>query len=567
MYDNGCGDNMKNIFLKENAQKIGARMNKHRTASIIVGLLFILAGYSGFRGLARNNDKPRYVLAAVEKGTLVTSISGSGQVSALNQIEIKPEVQGNVVYIGVKEGQRVKAGALIVQIDSRKAERAVKDAEDNLLNAQLALQKLTKPAEEIDLRQAENDLNQAKSNQSKTKEDLEQAYANSISTVAGVISAMPDILGALTRMNPNQWQGVDVSYFSIGSDFEKNYRDYEAISRNSDRTMIGKLIDDVYSTVKKAGTAIKNSGEPSYLIKADTLLSNVLKARQAIQTADLAVSSAELAIAEKNDALLKLKEGPDELDLQSQGLTIRQRENAVSDAKDKLDDCYIRAPFAGVVAELNVNVGDNIATAGDSVATLITEQQIADVSLNEVDIIKVKASQKATLTFDAIPDFAMAGSVTQLDAIGSVSQGVVSYKARVALDAKDERVKPGMSVSVAIITEIKQDVLLIPNGAIKNEGGISYVETPGEQENLKNIRQIASVSQGVNLTAVLSRREIQIGSANDALTEVAAGLKEGDMVIVRTINSSQKTSSSSSSSNFQTSGLGGMRGKMMSLEH
>lgn len=544
-------------------------MNKHRTASIIVGLLLILAGYSGFRGLARNNDKPRYVLAAVEKGTLVTSISGSGQVSALNQIEIKPEVQGNVVYIGVKEGQRVKAGALIVQIDSRKAERAVKDAEDNLLNAQLALQKLTKPAEEIDLRQAENDLNQAKSNQSKTEEDLEQAYSNSVSTVAGVISAMPDILGALTRMNPNQWQGIDTSYASIGligSDFEKNYRDYEAISRNSDRTIIGKLIDDVYSTVKKAGTAIKNSGEPSYLTKADTLLSNVLKARQAIQTADLAVSSAELAVAEKNDALLKLKEGPDELVLQSQGLTIRQRENAVSDAKDKLDDCYIRAPFGGTVAKLNVSVGDNIATAGDSVATLITEQQIADVSLNEVDIIKVKASQKATLTFDAIPDFVMAGSVTQLDAIGSVSQGVVSYKARVALDVKDERVKPGMSVSVAIITEIKQDVLLIPNGAIKNERGISYVETPGEQENLKNIRQIASVSQGVNLTAVLSRREIQIGSANDTLTEVAAGLKEGDMIIVRTINSSQKTSSSSSSSTFRTSGLGGMSGGMMRLE-
>ena len=99
---------------------------------------------------------------------------------------------------------------------------------------------------------------------------------------------------------------------------------------------------------------------------------------------------------------------------------------------------------------------------------LITKQKIAEISLNEVDAAKVKVGQKVTLTFDAIDGLSITGEVSEIDALGTVSQGVVTYGVKIAFDTQDERVKSGMSVSAAIITDVKQNVLLVPNAAVKS---------------------------------------------------------------------------------------------------
>ena len=88
---------------------------------------------------------------------------------------------------------------------------------------------------------------------------------------------------------------------------------------------------------------------------------------------------------------------------------------------------------------------------------------------------KVKVGQKVTLTFDAIEDLSITGEVAEIDTLGTVSQGVVNYAVKIVFDTQDERVKSGMSVSAAIITDVKQDVLLVPNAAVKSNDE-QYVE-------------------------------------------------------------------------------------------
>src|SRR5207248_903868 len=83
---------------------------------------------------------------------------------------------------------------------------------------------------------------------------------------------------------------------------------------------------------------------------------------------------------------------------------------------------------------------------------------------------------KATLTFDAIPDLTISGTVAEIDSLGTVSQGVVTYNVKISFDTQDSRIKGAMSVSAAIITEVKQDVLVVLNSAVKSSSGASYVE-------------------------------------------------------------------------------------------
>jgi len=158
---------------------------------------------------------------------------------------------------------------------------------------------------------------------------------------------------------------------------------------------------------------------------------------------DLAAS--EKIVKEKEENLNNLKNGTDPLDIRAQELAVQQRNNSLSDAREKLADYIFKAPFDGIIIQINFVIGNEYA--GNSVFTAIaTKQKIAEISLNEVDAAKIKIGQKATLTFDAIDNLSISGEVTQIDTLGTVSQGVVTYNVKILFDTQDDRIKPSMSV-------------------------------------------------------------------------------------------------------------------------
>jgi len=131
--------------------------------------------------------------------------------------------------------------------------------------------------------------------------------------------------------------------------------------------------------------------------------------------------------------------------------------------------------------------------------------------------------------------------VAEIDTLGTVTQGVVSYNVKINFDTQDARVKPGMSVNAAIITEAKQNVLYVPNSAIKTSGTTYYVLTLDSSQT-----QPATGGQGVTSSAAPQQVTVEIGSANDTSTEITSGLNEGDQVITRTIAASATQASTSS---------------------
>jgi len=618
-------------------------LSRHKFAAFIIILLLGGGGYYGYQYLRGGEEEIRYVLAAVEKGTLTSAVSGSGQVSVSNQVDIKSRVSGDIVRVNAKNGQEVKDGTLLAQIDAKDAQKTVRDAETALETAKLSLEKLKEPPDALTLLQTQNSLTAAKDNLAKLKlsqeidyqkpqetkqkaeDDLKKAYDDGFNTVANafldlanVMTGLNDILYGTTLSGKGQWnvdfyadsaklydekkafqyrQESHDGYQTARAAYDTNFSDYKAASRFSETSVIESLINETYETTKSIAEAIKNtntliqfyednltehnlkpptladthlSSLNSYTGKTNTQLLNLLSIKRTIQTDKEAIVNAERdlkemdqnnpldltaagqSIKEKEESLRKLQAGTEALDIRTQELAVKQRENTLLDAKEKLADYSVKALFDGVVAKVNIKKGDTVS-ANAVIATLITKQRVAEISLNEVDAAKAKIGQKATLTFDAVPDLSISGEAAEIDAIGTVSQGVVSYIVKITFDTQDERVKPGMSVSANIITDVKTDALMVPNSAVKAQENASFVEVPDEEARAEG----EAKTTGVILTKSPRRQQVEVGISNDDFTEIISGLKEGDVIITRTVQPNSSSTEQTQTSTFRIPGLPG----------
>lgn len=569
------------------------QIKKYKIIAGAIFLLFVGGAYWGYLKIFGNNDSVRYVLARVQKGNLIFSVTGNGQVSAFNQIDAKSKASGEIVAIYANSGQEIREGAILAIIDTRDAERAVRDAETALETAKLELEKMLEPVDALTLLQAENSLAQAKELKQKAEDNLKKAYEDGFNVISNaflnlpeVMTGLQDILFSNSLSGGGQWN-IDYYADAVKSydggavlrfkedlyskhrtareAYDKNFLDYKSASRFSERATIEQLINQTYETTKLIAEAIKsaknlihfyqdklteNNLKPlassnthllslnSYTSITNNHLLNLLSIKRSIEDSKEALVNAERTIEERALFLDKIKRGPDELDIRAKKIAIKQKEDALVAAKQALADHYIRAPFSGIVAKVNVKKGDSVSV-GTPIATLITKQKIAEISLNEVDITKVKIGQKAMLTFDAIPDLTVTGQIAEVDTVGTVSQGVVTYTAKVNFDTGDERVKTAMSVSATIVTEVKPNVLLVPNSAVKSQGKINYVEVvDGSDYDVAFIKK----SSGTILKNPPRRQNVEIGSSNDEFAEILSGLKEGDIIVIRTIqeNSAQQ---------------------------
>lgn len=569
---------MKRVFQKIISYKRFATLIRlaaaHKVKSFIGAAILVSGAYWGIGVWNGDGGETRYVLAAVERGTLTVAITGSGQVSASDQVDIKAKVSGDAVYIGAKNGDQVKAGTLIVQLDARDALKTVRDAEANLEGAQIALEKIKKPADTLSLIQTQNAFDQAQENLEKSYDDGFNAVADAFLELPGVISGLQDILygsnistgqsniaaysdmvktynAAATQFKTD----AELKYAAARNAYEKSFGAYKSAGRFSDDDTVKNLINEVYQTTKTMAEAVKSADNllslvkdelnkrnliiPSLLTTHQTLLADYTGKTNShlnglLDAKDTIVSLGR-SVSEKNEALEKLHRGADELDLESQELAVRQKENALKDARDKLADYYIHAPFDGTLPALNLKKSDNVSS-GDLVATIITSEKLAEISLNEVDITQIKPGQLAELTFDAVDGLVLAGEVAETDIVGAVSQGVVTYNVKIGFKADDERVKPGMSVTAAITTVVKENVLMAPLSAVKTQGRTRYVEViDGDNLPAGGEEFLARGAPGIASPLPPRRQPVEVGIAGETHMEIIGGLSEGDQIILRTI--------------------------------
>lgn len=565
--------------------KIKSYILKHKVVSAIAAVIVLYGGYKTYAAVTSTSGVTRYVIAATEKGTIVSTITGSGQVSASNQVDVKSKASGDITFVipSSQIGQEVKEGTLLAQIDT-------KDANLTLQNAKLSYQKLVQPAAASTMLQAQNSLADAQDSARKAENDLTSSYTNALSSISSAFIDLPTVqtgmqsllhdTGFLNDANAyslteqgRNYRAAAVSEFdTLKGSYATNVNDYKNISADTPTSTIEALVSETYRTVQALSQAVKDtkatldymqttgnystvtissneSNVSDWLSKMSSHLSDLNSALNNIQNAKTSVTSSSRNVIEQQQSLQKLIDGADPIDVAQQQLSLTQQEEAY-------DNYFIRAPIDGVLAAVGVKTLQSVSS-GTTVATVITKEEQAVISLNEIDAAKVKVGQNATVTFDAIDGLSIAGKVTTVDYIGTVTQGVVTYSVTITFQTDDSRVHPGMSVNTSIATDVAQDVLTVPSGAVQTTNGTSYVSV------VSDATTVSTGNTGSTLSETPQRVQVEVGISDDTNTEIKSGLTEGQKVVARTISPSATTATTASApslfGNTRAGGTGATR--------
>jgi len=201
----------------------------------------------------------------------------------------------------------------------------------------------------------------------------------------------------------------------------------------------------------------------------------------------------------------------------NQEQVIAQAQAAVNNAWLKYQamiDGVVKSTANGTIQNLAIAPGQQVGIVDP---VLLIEQQTdvwVKILVNEVNIAKIELGQTAEIVLDAWPDKTYQGEVKRVDQIGVLDQGVVVYSVYLVINEADEKILPAMTVNVDIELERKEDVLVVPNKAVKVYQGDKAVQVMNKK-----------TDQVIYLP-------IQIGSKGLMNTEIVLGLEEGQEIIV-----------------------------------
>lgn len=446
----------------------------------IITILIVIAlgvgGFFGFRAIQQKRaaESQNYETALISRGSLTAIVGATGTVRANQTAMLAWQTSGRVGEIPVSLGRKVQKGAVLATLAEDSLPQSIILAEADLISAQRSLDSLLNsdtPAAQAQLALVQAQAAYDDAVEDRQSKDYSRASANTVD---------------IARAN----------YIIAQEDTEK----YESIYNN----LTGLSEDDPRRALALSQLANARKAEDRALWNLNYLLG--MPDEGEIAEADARVTLAEAKLADAQREWDRLKDGPDAND-------IAAAEARIAALQSTLNLVNIKAPFAGTVTVVNSLPGDQVSPGTVSFRLDDLSRLLVDVQVPEVDINRIQPGQTASISFDAITDKTYTGVVVQVGQVGTVVQGVVNFTVTLELETPDESVRPGMTAAVSIVVEQLDDVLLVPNRAVR----------------LREGKRVVYLFQYGVPTPV----EIQIGATSDLVSQLLPGeVKEGDAVIL-----------------------------------
>jgi HlyD family secretion protein len=233
-----------------------------------------------------------------------------------------------------------------------------------------------------------------------------------------------------------------------------------------------------------------------------------------VRVAEAAVSAAEAQRDIAQAQLELLLAGATQEQIAAAEAQVEQAQVALDSALLAMERAILRAPIDGVVAHVDVEVGESVGPQAPVMTLAGGSQFRIEADVDEADIGWMAIGQEVAIDFDAFPGNTLQGHVVAIAPLASVDIGVVSYRVTIESEPTDLPLRGGMTANTEIVKDRSLDVLLVPNLAISidPESGRKIVT-----------RQTPTGAEQVEITTGLS---------TDFFSEVAVGLEEGDVVII-----------------------------------
>jgi HlyD family secretion protein len=480
-------------------------MKKHWRTILILVILVAAVGIGAILVQNANTRQQASSLqtAVIARGTLTASIGATGSIQAKQQAAMPFSINGRVGKVNVRMGEHVQAGQVLIELDPAYYPQAVLAAQIDLINAQKTLDNLK--SSQTALAQAELDLANARKTLDAAQTKYDEAVKNHNE-------------GWLQRSR----EAADQAY-----------QDWMAFRFHNDGSMAAQReLARRYQAYLAALRELENAQK--YFDLGYGTGGGNKDTEMALEIAKAELDLAKARYTDAQTAYDRLKDGVPDNDLKA-------AQARVDAAQAILDQVRITAPFPGTILNIDLRPGDIVNPGTTALVIADLSELHVDVPIAEVDYNRLVVGQRAELVLDAIFDTVYKGTVQEINLSATTTAGSVAYPVKVVVIDPDGRVLPGMTVAVAIEVEHLENVLLVPNRAVRTVDGSRVV--------------YISVNGGMKPV------EVVLGANNDTMSQVVSGnLKEGDVVVLNPPTTFFNGSGGSSGGPFGGGGGGGMFG-------
>jgi HlyD family secretion protein len=297
----------------------------------------------------------------------------------------------------------------------------------------------------------------------------------------------------------------------------------------------------------RRGQKLVELEKPNYVARRDQLSAELASRRVEVQRARAAMNTAQ-ASYERAQSLSRQGIQAQELFDQSrlayenaraalasaeQG--VNQAQAALRSGTEDLSRTTIVSPIDGKVVEVNAHEGEVVITGtmnnpGSVIAVIADLSQIlVEAEVGETEVVGVKVGQPAKVKVDAIPDHEYHGRVVEIGSSAAVRQGAGAgiryFKVKVAIDDSDDRLRPGMTSQVSIVTSSAPNAVAVPIQAVVERVPGAKGESEGDEDKPKK-KYVFLVRDGK-----AKQVEVQTGISDATHVTIPAGVKAGDPVI------------------------------------
>jgi len=545
-------------------------MRKKMIAAVVIAAAVAGGGWwyqSRSASAAANKNQPRYIMAQVKKGDIKSTISGSGPIASVNGVSVKANQTGTVAQILAQDGDRVKKDQVIMVLSNPTLQASYQQAQVDMQNSITNLDNLLNPqstavkAQQLKVENARLTLEQR-------QQDVTNLSV--LAPVAGVVASVNATEGSTVAANALLYTIFDdtsldfvaglpqeaAAFVKAGGSATVTLAGFGQVtgtvatsgagatpgSGNRDATvpitvvlpatagvragMVGSATFDVpgatfvvqgtgsiKNNVTEVRTKVAGTVDQLAVAEGDRVTAGQLVARLSSDSLQLQLKQAQNDVATQEQNLLNLIDPTQDPSGDARTLQQKVDQNRITLAsrQSDIDDLMVKAPADGQVSSLTPRVGDKITNnqalfrVADYAAVQVT------ISVDELDIAKVRVGQTANLTLDALPGQQFKGKVSKINPEGIFKNDIATFEVTVAIE-NPKGLMAGMNSTVNVEVENKPGVLWLPAQAVTVRQGKAYVQV-------------------LNETKEVVQKEVQVGLRTTQQVEVTGGLNENEEVI------------------------------------
>src|SRR5689334_12832377 len=518
------------------------KLLSHKKYLLIGGGGLVLLAAAAYYFWGGNSSAAQYLTARVDRGSLRNTVTATGTLQAVTTVQVGSQASGTISALYADYNSVVKKGQVIAQLDPAVSKAQVDQARANLQQAQAALQ------------QARAAVSNSKAGVSDARARAQAAQSTAQNNQAGVAAAQANL--AVLRAQED--------------DAASYLRQQQSLQKSG---VIAQRDVDVAQTAYVTAKAKYDQGVAQ--------LNQAQLSQQSSASAGLAQSQAQV---EQSQAQV----GQSQAQVAAAAAQVQQATAALQLAEVNLAHTTISSPIDGVVVSRDVNIGQTVAASLSAptlftIANDLTKMQVI-ANIDQADIGLVENAKSVKFGVDAFPGKEFDGKIEQMRLNPQNVQNVVTYNVVIDVDKPEQKLKPGMTANLTVTIDERNNVLKVPNAALRfTPQDASVQRSGGGNGNGQGRRQQGATggSQGsanrgdvqfarptdpvlAGQTRVVwvlgndgkpDRRRIKIGLSDGISTEVVEGnLVEGEMVIT---GQTQTSASRTNSNQTSAPGFGG----------